>query len=71
MFYEIVTTEGKLCVCNDICENLAKLHRIKKTKSYIDCLKFFQSTLSSGKSLGLKRPLSSDLTHRNSMDDGD
>ena len=50
-----MTSEGKLCVCNDICENLAKFHKIKKNKSYLDCLKFFQSTLSSGQSLGLKR----------------
>jgi hypothetical protein len=40
-FYEIVTSEGKLCVCNDICENLAKFNKIKKTKNYLDCLKFF------------------------------
>ena len=56
-FYEIVTSEGKLCVCNDICENLAKFNKIKKTKNYLDCLKFFQSTLSSGQSIGLKRAL--------------
>lgn len=56
-FYEIVTSEGKLCVCNDICENLAKFHKIKKNKSYLDSLKFFQSTLSSGQSIGMKRAL--------------
>lgn len=56
-FYEIVTSEGKLCVCNDICENLAKFHKIKKNKQYLDCLKFFQSTLSSGQSIGMKRAL--------------
>ena len=44
-----------MCVCNDICENLAKFHKIKKNKSYLDCLKFFQSTLSSGQSLGMKK----------------
>ena len=48
-----MTSEGKLCVCNDVCENMAKFHIIKKTKSYIDCLKFYQSTLSSGQSIGL------------------
>jgi hypothetical protein len=56
-FYEIVTSEGKISVCNDICENLAKFHKIKKSKNYVDCLKFFQSTLSSGQQLGLKRPI--------------
>lgn len=49
-YYEIVTLEGKLCVCNEVCENLAKFKRIKNKKEYIDCLKFFQSNLSSGKS---------------------
>jgi hypothetical protein len=48
-YYEIVTSEGKLSVCNEICENLAKFKRIKNKKDYIDCLKFFQSNLSSGK----------------------
>lgn len=56
-FYEIVTSEGKLCVCNDICENLAKFNKIKKNKSYLDCLKFFQSTLSIGQNIGLKKSL--------------
>ena len=32
-----------------MCENLAKFKRIKNKKEYIDCLKFFQSNLSSGK----------------------
>jgi hypothetical protein len=44
-----VTSEGKLCVCNEICEYLAKFKRIKNKKGYLDCVKFFQSTLSSGK----------------------
>lgn len=48
-YYEIVTSEGKLSVCNEVCENLAKFHRIKNKKEYLDCLKFFQSNLSSGK----------------------
>ena len=69
MFYEIVTSEGKLCVCNDICENLAKLDRIKKNKSYIDCLKFFQSILSSGLSIGMKPSISqTELVHKKSAD---
>lgn len=68
MFYEIVTSEGKLCVCNDICENMAKMHRIKKTKQYIDCLKFFQSTLSSGLNIGLKPSMSSADFHMKSTD---
>ena len=38
-----------MCVCNEICENLAKLKRLKNNKGYLDCLKFFQSNLSSGK----------------------
>ena len=50
-YYEVVTSEGKLCVCNEICENLAKLKRIKNKKGYLDCLKFFQSNLSSAKAL--------------------
>ena len=48
-YYEIVTSEGKLCVCNEVCETLAKFKRIKSKKGYLDCLKFFQSNLSSGK----------------------
>lgn len=40
-YYEIVTSEGKLSVCNEVCENLAKFHRIKNKKEYLDCLKFF------------------------------
>ena len=48
-YYEIVTSDGKLSVCNEVCENLAKFKRIKNKKDYIDCLKFFQSNLSSGK----------------------
>ena len=44
-----MTSEGKLSVCNEICENLAKFKSIKNKKEYIDCLKFFQSNLSSGK----------------------
>lgn len=40
-YYEIVTSEGKLCVCNEVCENLAKFKSIKNKKEYIDCLKFF------------------------------
>mmetsp|Transcript_15889 Transcript_15889/g.24473 ORF Transcript_15889/g.24473 Transcript_15889/m.24473 type:complete len:104 (-) Transcript_15889:620-931(-) len=61
-FYEIVTSEGKLCVCNDVCENLAKFYKIKNDKSYLDCLKFFQSTLSSGQNIGLKRAMTESHT---------
>ena len=44
-----MTSEGKFKVCNEICENLAKFKRIKNKKSYLDCLKFYQSNLSSAK----------------------
>ena len=47
-YYQVVTSEGKLCVCNDICEQMAKFERLRKKKGYIDCLKFAQATLSSG-----------------------
>eukprot|EP00347_Sterkiella_histriomuscorum_P011602 403371825 len=50
-YYEVVTSEGKLCVCNEICENLAKFKRIKNKKGDIDCLKFYQSNLSSAQAL--------------------
>jgi len=61
-YYEVVTSDGKLCVCNEVCENLAKFKKIKTKKdsinddhkmnmNYLDALRFFQSTLSSSPNL--------------------
>ena len=60
----MVTSDGKLCVCNEICENMAKFKKIYSKKvargslfeksfneNFIDSLKFYQSTLSSGPTL--------------------
>ena len=43
-----MTTDGKLSVCDDICEQMAKFNklRVKKNQKLQDCLKFFQATLS-------------------------
>lgn len=42
-YYEVISSAGKLCVCNDICEQMAKFNvlRQKKGRSNVDCLKFF------------------------------
>lgn len=42
-YYEVISNAGKLCVCNDICEQMAKFNvlRQKKGRSNVDCLKFF------------------------------
>lgn len=47
-YYEVVTNDGKLSVCNDICEQLAKFNLLRTSKQInnTDCLKFFQATLS-------------------------
>ena len=47
-YYQVVTSEGKLSVCNDVCETMAKFERLRTKKGYTDCLKFYQATLSSG-----------------------
>lgn len=47
-YFQVVTQEGKLNVCNDICEQMAKFHKLRLKGGYIDCLKFYQATLSSG-----------------------
>ena len=48
-YYEVVTSDGKITVCDDVCEQMAKFQRLrKKIGSDRDCLKFFQATLSSG-----------------------
>jgi hypothetical protein len=36
---------------------MARFNKIKKNKTYLDCLKFFQSTLSSGQNLGLMKSI--------------
>jgi hypothetical protein len=40
-YFEVVTVDGKLTVCNDVCEQMAKFNRIKTKKKPQDCLKFF------------------------------
>ena len=52
-YYEVVTSEGKLCVCDDVCEQVAKFKRLNQKRGYLDCLKFFQATLSGGGNRGL------------------
>ena len=47
-YYQVVTSEGKLNVCNDICEQMAKFDKLRLKGHYTDCLKFYQATLSSG-----------------------
>jgi len=48
-YYEVITSEGKLCVCDDICEQMAKFKRLHQKRGYLGCLKFFQGTLSGGR----------------------
>jgi hypothetical protein len=47
-YYEVVTSDGKLSVCDDICEQMAKFNKLrsKKGNKIQDCLKFFQATIS-------------------------
>ena len=40
-YYEVLTSEGKLCVCDDICEQMAKFKRLHQKRGYLGCLKFF------------------------------
>ena len=47
-YYEVITSEGKLCVCDDVCEQMAKFKKLNHKRGYLDCLKFFQATLSGG-----------------------
>ena len=47
-YYQVVTQEGKLNVCNDVCEQMAKFDKLRQKGHYTDCLKFYQATLSSG-----------------------
>lgn len=51
-YYEVITSEGKLCVCDDVCEQMAKFQRLKQKRGYLDSLKFFQATLSGGNRSG-------------------
>lgn len=45
-YYEVVTSEGKIYVCNDICEQMAKFYKLRQKSNKTDCLKFFQAMLS-------------------------
>ena len=40
-YYQVVTSEGKLNVCNDICEQMAKFDKLRQKGHYTDCLKFY------------------------------
>ena len=50
-YLQIITSSGKICVCNEECEQMAKFDQLMKKMTYKDCLKFFQSSLSSGMSI--------------------